>query len=60
MAARLAADRFSPAMVAGHSLGEFTAYFAAGALTLEDALRLVRKRGELMAASGDERVRGSR
>ncbi len=36
---------------AGHSLGEFTAYLAAGALEFEDAVRLVRRRGELMAAA---------
>lgn len=36
---------------AGHSLGEFTAYAAAGSLGFEDAVRLVRRRGELMAAS---------
>jgi [acyl-carrier-protein] S-malonyltransferase len=41
---------------AGHSLGEFTAYVAAGSLDLADALRLVRRRGELMASSGDERA----
>jgi len=41
---------------AGHSLGEFTAYVASGALELDDALRLVRRRGELMARSGDERA----
>ncbi|MFW6088504.1 MAG: ACP S-malonyltransferase [Gemmatimonadota bacterium] len=40
---------------AGHSLGEFTAWLAAGGLSFADALRTVRRRGELMAAAGDER-----
>jgi [acyl-carrier-protein] S-malonyltransferase len=42
-------------VAAGHSLGEFTAYLLAGTFSFPDALRLVRRRGELMARSGDER-----
>jgi len=37
---------------AGHSLGEFTAYHAAGSLALDGALRIVRRRGELMYDTG--------
>ncbi|MDX1394550.1 MAG: ACP S-malonyltransferase [Gemmatimonadota bacterium] len=40
---------------AGHSLGEFSAHLIAGTFDLEAALRVVRRRGELMAASGNER-----
>lgn len=44
-----AADRIAePTVALGHSLGEFTALVAAGALPLADAVRLVRTRGELM------------
>jgi [acyl-carrier-protein] S-malonyltransferase len=38
----------TPDVVAGHSLGEYSALVAAGALSFADALRLVRKRGQYM------------
>jgi [acyl-carrier-protein] S-malonyltransferase len=47
-----------PAMVAGHSLGEFTAMVAAGAIEFEEALLLVRERGRLMKESSIERPGG--
>ena len=40
-----------PAWVAGHSLGEYAALVAAGALDFADALRVVRERGRLMQAA---------
>ncbi|RLC92419.1 MAG: [acyl-carrier-protein] S-malonyltransferase [Chloroflexi bacterium] len=43
----------SPAYVAGHSMGEFSALVAAGALSFEDGLRLVRERGRLMKMAGE-------
>jgi [acyl-carrier-protein] S-malonyltransferase len=45
----LDAEGIRPLAVAGHSLGEYTALVAAGVLRFQDALRLVRRRGELMA-----------
>lgn len=45
----------TPYVAAGHSLGEFTAHLIAGTFSFEDALRIVRCRGELMARSGDAR-----
>ena len=41
-----------PDAVAGHSLGEFSALTACGALRFEDALLIVRKRGQLMQQAG--------
>jgi [acyl-carrier-protein] S-malonyltransferase len=42
----------SPAFVAGHSLGEYSACVAAGAIAFEDALTLTRTRGRLMYEAG--------
>lgn len=44
-----------PDVVAGHSIGEYAALTAAGAVRFEDALPLVRKRGELMNKAASER-----
>ena len=46
--AKVMGPRFTPAMVAGHSLGEFSAIVAAGGLSFEDGLTLVSKRAEAM------------
>jgi len=50
-----AAVRSAVVVGAGHSLGEFSAWLAAGSLSFADALRTVRRRGELMATAGRER-----
>lgn len=48
IAAKVLGDDFQPEMVAGHSLGEFSALVAAGALSFEDGLVLVSKRAMAM------------
>jgi len=47
-------DRLAPAFVAGHSLGEYTAWLAAGVLDLPAGLRLVRERGRVMREAGEK------
>jgi len=51
----IAGDKWRPAFVAGHSLGEYTALLAAGVLDFAAALRLVRERGRAMKEAGQAR-----
>jgi len=48
----LVGERTAPSVVAGHSLGEYSALVAAGALTFEAAVKLVQRRGMLMTEFG--------
>jgi len=48
-AAAMRSERLAPVFVAGHSVGEYAALVAAGALTFLDAMHLVARRGTLMA-----------
>ncbi|HYH57149.1 MAG TPA: ACP S-malonyltransferase [Anseongella sp.] len=50
-----AGEQFEPAMVAGHSLGEFSALVAAGALSFEDGLKLVFARANAMQKACEAR-----
>lgn len=47
--------RALPEAMAGHSVGEYAALAAAGVVSIEDGARLVQKRGDLMARSGNQR-----
>ncbi|MDR0768534.1 MAG: ACP S-malonyltransferase [Dysgonamonadaceae bacterium] len=53
ISAKTLGDDFRPAMVAGHSLGEFSALVAVGALSFEDGLQLVYKRALAMQKAGE-------
>lgn len=48
-------DEFKPDMVAGHSLGEFSALVASGALSFEEGLKLVSKRAQAMQKACEAR-----
>ena len=49
--ALIAVKPVAPTAVAGHSLGEFSACWSAGVFSFRDAIRIVRKRGELMQSA---------
>ena len=50
----LKSRNINPAVTAGHSLGEYSALVAAGAISLTDGMRIVRLRGEEMQKSGEK------
>ncbi|GHU79278.1 malonyl CoA-acyl carrier protein transacylase [Bacteroidia bacterium] len=54
ISAIVSGDEFRPEMVAGHSLGEFSALVAAGALSFENGLQLVYKRALAMQKAGEQ------
>jgi [acyl-carrier-protein] S-malonyltransferase len=56
--AHAAGAKIQPMIVAGHSLGEFTALVAAGVIDFPSALQIVRERGRLMKEAGEERPGG--
>ena len=56
--AAMAALHTVPDLVAGHSVGEYAALHACGVLSFADGLRLVRRRGQLMARAGHNRAAG--
>lgn len=51
-------EQIAPVVVAGHSLGQFSALVAADVIDFQDALHLVRERGRLMKGAGTERPGG--
>jgi len=54
LAVLAALPKLSPVMAAGHSLGEYSALYAAGALDFESVMKLVKRRGALMYAEGEK------
>jgi [acyl-carrier-protein] S-malonyltransferase len=54
----LKSHQLSPTIVAGHSMGEYTALIAAGVLDFGDGLRLVRERGRVMQEAGERNPGG--
>ncbi|HTW90296.1 MAG TPA: ACP S-malonyltransferase [bacterium] len=54
LAALAVLPKTSPAMAAGHSLGEYPALYAAGVLDFDSVMKLVKRRGALMYAEGEK------
>jgi [acyl-carrier-protein] S-malonyltransferase len=54
LAALAALLKLSPAVAAGHSLGEYSALYAAGALDFDSVMKLVKRRGALMYSEGEK------